>query len=105
MGNWQDLPLARWEHVKEDFLDAGTFPRTCVGGNDKGRVVANLLAELCHIAHTVTWQGKLRVIGCAGRLVKPHVSCMLDLRSYALMKLEAPKKHAGYVPSMCYWEI
>lgn len=103
-------------------MDAGTCPRTCVGGDDgavsmcraggvmalkgdKGRVVANLLAELCHIAHTVTWQGKLRVIGCAGRLVRPHVGCMLDLRSFALTKVEASKKHAGYVPSVCYWEI
>lgn len=75
-----NVTTRRWDHVEEDFMDAGSSPKTCACGDDmavymcrggdavalKGveeQVIAKLLAELCDIAYTAMWRGKLLVIG------------------------------------------
>jgi hypothetical protein len=113
VGAWQ------WDHVEEDYLEAGTSPTACVGVDDghvymcrgsdvvasrkggKWEAVAKLPAEVCNTANTATWGSKLLVMGSAG-FCQSYVAYMLDLRSKTWTKLETPWR---YVQLGCYLEI
>ncbi|KAK3219695.1 hypothetical protein Dsin_013665 [Dipteronia sinensis] len=116
-----NVATSQWEDVQEDFLEASTCPRTCTvdgdndfytshGGDvvalkrDKWQDVAKIPAEVCKVAYTTTWQGKLLVIGCAS-YGEPHMAYVLDLKSYKWTKMESLEKFSGHVQSGCYLEI
>ncbi|KAJ4718191.1 F-box/kelch-repeat protein [Melia azedarach] len=119
-----DVDTRKWNPVEEDFLESATCPRTvtCGGDDVEGnmymclegdvlalkngtwRRVAKLSADVSNVAYTTTWQGKLLVIGSA-RFGEPHMSYVLDLKSYNWTKMETPEEFSGHVQSGCYLEI
>jgi|UniRef100_A0A2N9F1U8 hypothetical protein len=116
-----DVAMWRWDHVEEDFLEAGMCPRTCVDGNGEAvymcmgddvvakedatwQSITKLPAELCNIAYVATCHGKLVVIGSAG-FGQPNIAYSLDLKYNTWKRLETPDKYSGNVQSGCYLEI
>lgn len=116
-----DVAAQQWGPVKEDFLETATCPRTCAGvdNNDlymcrEGDVmalkcntwqtVAKLPADVCSVAFVTTWPGKLMVTGAAG-FGEPHMTYVLDLKSYKWTRMVTPEEFSGHVQSGCYLEI
>lgn len=116
-----DIATWQWDHVQDDFLESGTCPRSCIGGNDvdmymicegnvvalidaKWQVIAKLPGDVCKIAYMTTWQDKLLAIG-SSRFDEPHNAYVLNLKKSVWEKLEIPEKHWGHVQSGCYLEI
>ncbi|KAG7997924.1 hypothetical protein I3843_01G232300 [Carya illinoinensis] len=116
-----DVSTWCWNHIEEDFLEAGKCPRTCAGGDDgavymcrgadvvanksaKWQVVGKLPAEVCNVAYTWMWQGKFLVIGSTG-FGRSHVGYILDLKCYSWTKVQTPENYSGHVQAGCYFEI
>ncbi|XVE52129.1 hypothetical protein DITRI_Ditri02bG0097400 [Diplodiscus trichospermus] len=105
----------RWEHVRDDFLEASTCPKTCISGDDmdmymicegdvvalkddKWQVIAKLPGEVCNIAYMTTWKNKLVAIGCSSsRLGEPHNAYVLNMKKSEWTKMKIPRKHSGHV--------
>ncbi|GKV10136.1 hypothetical protein SLEP1_g21545 [Rubroshorea leprosula] len=116
-----DVMTWRWNSVEEEFLEAGTCPRTCSAGDEmdvymccgadvvtrKGamwKMVAKLPSELGNTACVVTWRGKLLAIG-SSKLGEPHRAYVLDLEKAEWTEMQTPEKFSGHVQSGCYIEI
>ena len=116
-----DVSTWQWDPVHEDFLEASSCPRTCVSGDDgvlymcragevavlkddTWKVIANLPNELREIAHVVSWQDKLLVIG-SPRFGEPHTAYVLDLCKYTWTRAPVPEEYSSHVQSGCCLEL
>lgn len=110
-----------WNDVEEEFLEAGTCPRTCSAGDDMeiymcrgGDVVrrdgdtwgtvTKLPAEVDNISYVATWEGKLLAIG-SSRFGEPHRAYLLDLEKLQWTEMVTPESYCGHVQSGCYIEV
>ncbi|KAK8524972.1 hypothetical protein V6N13_015969 [Hibiscus sabdariffa] len=116
-----DVSTWRWDHVREDFLEANTCPSICVAGDDvdmfmvyegdvvackdaKWQVVAKLPGDVCKISYVTRWQDKLMVVG-SSKLDVPHNAYVFNLGTSDWTKLAIPHKYSGHVHTGCYLEI
>ncbi|XP_057968130.1 F-box/kelch-repeat protein At1g15670 [Malania oleifera] len=116
-----DVTTWHWYPPQADLLEANVCPRTCVDGSggklymclkehvavfdkSKGQEVAELPADVCRIACTSSWEGRLLVIGSA-RIGGPHSAYILDLKDYKWTSVTAPVEYSGHVQSACCLEI
>ncbi|MBA0871158.1 hypothetical protein Goshw_021935 [Gossypium schwendimanii] len=116
-----DVETWRWDHVREDFLEASTCPSTCTPGDDmdmymiyegnvvaskdaKWQVIAKLPGDVGKMSYMTRWQDKLMVIG-SSRLGEPHNAYVLNLEKSEWTKLWIPQNYSGHVHTGCYLEI
>lgn len=117
-----DVATWKWDQVEEEFLRDATCPRTCVDGDDEGRVymcksgdvvvlqgstwqeIAKVPSEIREVAYLRGWEGKLLVIGSSG-YAEPYMGFLLDLKSKNWSKLGSPLGFTGCVQSGCLIEV
>ncbi|XP_016170980.1 F-box/kelch-repeat protein At1g80440 [Arachis ipaensis] len=116
-----DAATCQWSPVEEEFLDAGTCPRTCVDGGDDelficrdGEVVVlkrdtwqtvvKVPEEIRNVSYMEAREGALLLIGSSG-FGQPHMGFLLDLKSSNWAKLSSPENYTGHVQFGCLLEI